>query len=45
MKKLKSQGLAYGREEIVLADLSLDDVAYSQLDFDVTGHDARPDIF
>lgn len=35
----------YGREEIVLADLNLDDITLSQLDFDVTGHYARPDIF
>ncbi|WP_096270003.1 carbon-nitrogen hydrolase family protein [Paucisalibacillus globulus] len=35
----------YGREEIVIADLNLEDIALSQLDFDVTGHYARPDIF
>ena len=35
----------YGREELILADLNLQDIALSQLDFDVTGHYARPDIF
>lgn len=35
----------WGREEILIADLNLQDIALSQLDFDVTGHYARPDIF
>lgn len=35
----------YGREEIIMSDLNLQDIALSQLDFDVTGHYSRPDIF
>lgn len=35
----------YGREEIILADLNVQDIALSQLDFDVTGHYSRPDVF
>lgn len=35
----------WGREEILIADLNLQDIALSQLDFDVTGHYSRPDVF
>lgn len=35
----------YGREEMLIADLSLDEVVQSRLDFDVIGHYARPDVF
>ena len=32
-------------EEILFADVDLDDVARGKFDFDVVGHYARPDIF
>ncbi|WP_019153588.1 carbon-nitrogen hydrolase family protein [Robertmurraya massiliosenegalensis] len=35
----------WGKEEIILADLDLKQIAYSQFDFDVVGHYARPDVF
>jgi nitrilase len=35
----------FGREDMLIADLDIRDVAYSQLDFDVVGHYARPDVF
>jgi len=35
----------WGKEEILLADLDMKQIAYSQFDFDSTGHYARPDIF
>lgn len=35
----------YGKEEILLADLDLREIAYSQFDFDVVGHYSRPDVF
>jgi len=35
----------YGREEILYAELDLREIAYSQFDFDVVGHYARPDVF
>lgn len=35
----------YDREEIIVADLNLDLVTQSRLDFDVMGHYARPDVF
>lgn len=35
----------FGQEEILLADLDLRDIAYSQFDFDVVGHYSRPDVF
>jgi nitrilase len=38
-------GPLYDEEGILAADLDLADVARSKLDFDVTGHYARPDIF
>ncbi len=34
----------YGREEMLLADLQMDQVVLSRMDFDPTGHYARPDI-
>lgn len=39
------QGPVYGKEEMLLADLDLRDIAYSQFDFDVVGHYSRPDVF
>jgi nitrilase len=38
-------GPARDGEEILLADLDLDDVARGKFDFDVVGHYARPDVF
>lgn len=38
-------GPVYDRETILLADLDLNDIVRSKLDFDVTGHYARPDVF
>jgi nitrilase len=38
-------GPDYSGETIVTADLDTDDVTRAQLDFDVVGHYARPDIF
>lgn len=35
----------YNREEIIIADLDLDLITQSRLDFDVMGHYARPDVF
>ena len=35
----------FGKEEILIADLNLRDIAYSQFDFDVVGHYSRPDVF
>ncbi|OAH57373.1 nitrilase [Domibacillus aminovorans] len=35
----------YGREDIIIADINLQDIALSQFDFDVTGHYSRPDVF
>lgn len=35
----------WGREDILIADLDLRDIAYSQFDFDVVGHYSRPDVF
>ena len=34
-----------GKEEIIIADLNMDLIAESRLDFDVVGHYARPDVF
>lgn len=34
-----------GREEILVADLNMDLITESRLDFDVVGHYARPDVF
>ncbi len=38
-------GPVFDREEIFYADLDLDQVVQSRLDFDPTGHYARPDVF
>lgn len=35
----------FGREDILLADLDLREIPYSQFDFDVVGHYSRPDVF
>ncbi|EFZ1984537.1 nitrilase, partial [Shigella flexneri] len=35
----------FGKEEMLITDLDLSDIAYSQFDFDVVGHYSRPDIF
>jgi nitrilase len=35
----------YDREEILVADLDLDDTVRGKLDFDPMGHYARPDVF
>ncbi|RFB13643.1 carbon-nitrogen hydrolase family protein [Bacillus sp. HNG] len=35
----------WGREEIIIADLDLKQLAYSKFDFDVFGHYSRPDVF
>jgi nitrilase len=38
-------GPSFGAEAILTADLDLGDVVRAKLDFDVTGHYARPDVF
>jgi nitrilase len=35
----------FQRAAILTADLDLRDIARGQIDFDVTGHYARPDVF
>ncbi|RKF48178.1 nitrilase [Bacillus wiedmannii] len=35
----------FGKEDILIANLDLQDIAYSQFDFDVVGHYSRPDVF
>lgn len=35
----------FGKEEILIANLDLRDIAFSQFDFDVVGHYSRPDVF
>lgn len=35
----------FGKEDILITDLDLRDIAYSQFDFDVVGHYSRPDVF
>ncbi|NEU30898.1 carbon-nitrogen hydrolase family protein [bacterium LRH843] len=35
----------YGKEDILIANIDLRDIAYSQFDFDVVGHYSRPDVF
>lgn len=35
----------YGKEDILIADLDLSQIAYSRMDFNVVGHYARPDVF
>ncbi len=38
-------GPAWGEEKILVADLDLTEVSRAKMDFDVTGHYARPDVF
>jgi len=38
-------GPCFGREEILIADLDLNQIAQGKADLDVVGHYARPDIF
>lgn len=38
-------GPVYDQETILLVDLDLNDIIRSKLDFDATGHYARPDVF
>lgn len=38
-------GPVWDREEILIADLDLDEIVESRLDMDVMGHYARPDVF
>jgi nitrilase len=38
-------GPVWGIEEILYATLNLQDIAYSQFDFDVVGHYSKPDVF
>jgi nitrilase len=35
----------WGREDIIIADLDMKQIAYSQFDFDPVGHYSRPDVF
>lgn len=35
----------FGKEEMIISDLDLDQIAQSQFDFDVVGHYSRPDVF
>lgn len=35
----------YNKEDILIADLQLDQIIQSRLDFDVNGHYSRPDVF
>ena len=38
-------GPLYGEEGILIADLDIDEVKRSKVDFDVVGHYSRPDVF
>ena len=38
-------GPLFGKEGALIAELDLEDIVLAKLDFDVTGHYARPDIF
>jgi len=38
-------GPLFGKEGALVAEIDLEDIVRSQLDFDVTGHYGRPDIF
>jgi nitrilase len=38
-------GPVYGREDLLVATVDLDDVVRGRYDLDVTGHYARPDVF
>lgn len=35
----------FNKEEILIADLELDQIIQSRIDFDVVGHYSRPDVF
>lgn len=35
----------WGKEEVIIADLDMKQIVYSQFDFDPIGHYARPDVF
>jgi nitrilase len=35
----------WGKEDIIIADLDMKQIAYSQFDFDPVGHYSRPDVF
>ncbi|TDL75442.1 carbon-nitrogen hydrolase family protein [Rhodococcus qingshengii] len=35
----------WGKEEIIVADLDMKQITYSQFDFDSVGHYSRPDVF
>ena len=35
----------WGKEELIIANLDLKQIAYSQFDFDPVGHYSRPDVF
>jgi nitrilase len=35
----------WGKEEMIIADIDMKQIAYSQFDFDPVGHYARPDVF
>ena len=35
----------WGKEDMIIADLDLKQIAYSQFDFDPVGHYSRPDVF
>lgn len=39
------QGPAWGSENILFADLDIDEITRAKMDFDVMGHYARPDVF
>ncbi|MBI1325759.1 nitrilase [bacterium] len=38
-------GPVWDREELIVADIDLDDIARGKFDFDATGHYGRPDVF
>ncbi len=38
-------GPVWDREELIVADLEMDDIARGKFDFDATGHYGRPDVF
>ena len=38
-------GPLYGEEGILYADLDMDEIVRSKVDFDVVGHYSRPDVF
>ncbi len=38
-------GPSFGKTDVLVAELDLDEITLSKLDFDVIGHYARPDIF